>query len=239
MTLPCVGLLVAGALLLSPIPALAQTSCTVVGVGDVSGSVLGIMSETMESPPAQAAPGGPLLAGTFPRGLGVRLAQATEQGVFLNGCGTLESFNGTVTVHAQSRVPVLAMTSLYIDLGVGSIKGNFDISSTTAGNISGKLDGTLDFSLTNHNVQACPTPSGGLGPCPIVNASGTWTANGVDPAGAFAGVALVPFPCGAPSGLCYFDPTGAIGGGVVPLDPSKDFDLHGAPQAKFIITLFQ
>jgi hypothetical protein len=189
------------------------------------GMITGVLTETMESPPAQAAPGGPLLAGTFPPGQGVRLAQATENGVLANGCGSLISLEGQIVVHAQSRV---ALTSA--GLGTGPIGGTFSIATET-GNISGKLTGTLDFTPTNNNV-----------PIVYVN-DGFWSTQGPDGLqGGFSGVALVPFPCGGET-WCYYDPTGVLTAdgkpGYVFLDPASDFDQHGSPEAKFIITLFQ
>ncbi len=205
-------------------------------------SISGILTETMENPPAQAPPLGPLLAGTFANGS--RQAQATELGVLAHGCGSLVSLAGNITVQAGSNVPVTAF-----GLGVGSISGTFGVD-TASGHVQGQLSGVLDFTPTNSNKADCSGK-----PCPWVYASGNWSAHGQsDQSGAFSGLALVPFLCPGfgPTGLCYLDPTGAlfaVAGGMqvsvspplflVALNPNTDFDRFGNPGAKFIITLYQ
>ena len=256
------GLLVAGVLLaLGPAPARAA-GCTIMLGGPplaVTGALVGVLSETLESPPAQAAPGGtgPLAAGTYPVGLGVRLAQAAEIGTFVplmvpgtGDCrGSLAGLPGAVEIHAQSRVdvmlddsgsPVINPATGSPRLTSGPISGGFKIVTPT-GVVRGKLDGTLDFGPTNLDLV-------GQRPQPLVLASGTWALQGRNVlSGGFAGLALVPVPptlC--PLGVwCYVDPTFALPGGVdtgmgvqlVPLSPS-DFNQFGAPEAKFVVTFF-
>lgn len=203
-----VGLLVIGLVLaLSPTIALAQTP--------VAG---GTLLEVLESPPPHAAPGGPTMPGTFPPGIGARLAQATLVGS-LAGISLL---TGEVELHAQSRVPFNPATGW----GVGTIAGVATIDSDADGVVVAKLDGFLDFRLFNQEV-------------PLALTGGTWKTLGkVRTNGTFAGVALVPFPCG--SSFCYLelDATGTPTGGVTPLDPSE-FNKHGVPMAKFLFTLFR
>src|SRR3989442_7233852 len=166
------------------------------------------------------------------------------------GCGTLAGLAGAVTVHAQSRVvvvvdefdnPVINPVSGSPELSAGPIKGTFQVDAA-AGTISGKLNGVLDFALTNSTAEACPQPDGTFGPCPLVTAEGTWTTQGSPKtSGMLRGVALVPFQIPGLPGWFYLDPTGLVAGtpnGIVPLAES-DFNAFGSPEAKFIITLFQ
>jgi len=221
----------------------------------VNGTVMGVLLETMENPPAHAAPGGtgPLASGTYPVGQGVRLAQATERGVLVNGCGTLAGLVGEIVVHAQSRVmvvtdtagePVLNPVTGAPDLGVGPFGGRFTIKSV-AGPVSGKIEGLLDFSPTASTSTLCNGS-----PCPFVWVQGEWTTarNG----GQLIGVALVPFQSpafdaflGAGTWL-YLDPTGTLpgfpigqGATVSPLNVDDFSTTFGTPLAKFLVTLFQ
>ena len=90
-----IGLVLAGALLaLSPATALAQ-----------SGVAQGVLYEVLEAPPAEFTPSGARIMPGVILPIGIRLAQATETGT-LQGSGTLEFLTGSVTVQAQSRVPV-------------------------------------------------------------------------------------------------------------------------------------
>jgi hypothetical protein len=238
-------------LALSPATALAQ-GCALPGGQAVNGYIFGVLTETMESAPAHAAPGGtgPLAAGTYPQGQGVRLAQATEQGSLFAGCGTLAGLAGAVTVHAQSRVVVvvdelgnvvLNPVSGTPELSAGPISGNFSVS-TAGGNVNAKLSGVLDFGLTNGTTEVCPGPDGRLGPCPLVTADGTWNTNGGPKrSGGFRGLALVPFQIPGLEGWFYLDPTGLLTGtpnAIVPLGQG-DFNSFGDPAAKFVITMFQ
>ena len=159
------------------------------------------------------------MPGAFPPGIGGRLAQATLVGSLQGGHPLL---TGEVELHAQSRVPFNPTTGW----GVGTISGVASIDTDANGVVVAKLDGSLDFSLFNWSVPLAPT-------------SGTWKTLGKNrTGGTFAGVALVPFPCG--SWFCYLalDATGTPTGGATPLDPSE-FNKHGVPVAKFVITLFQ
>lgn len=201
-----VGLLAAGLLLaLSPATAPAQTPVA-----------FGALLEVLESPPPQAAPGGPTMPGTFPPGIGGRLAQATLVGSLQGGHPLL---TGEVELHAQSRVPFSPTTGW----GVGTISGVSSIDTDANGVVVAKLDGFLDFSLFNTNVPLAPT-------------GGTWKTLGKNrTGGTFAGVALVPFYCGVGFGYCYLDPTTYA---ITPL-AANEFNKHGVPVAKFLITLYQ
>jgi hypothetical protein len=204
-----VGLLVAGLLLgLGPAAAEAQ-QCTLQDGTVVNGSVLGVLTETIERVDFVATdePSDPVH----------RVATAKEVGSLTQGCGSLAFLEGAVKVQ-----PVISDVSLAT--GVGPITGSvkFYPSSSGGGVLKGTLTGTLDF-----------TPAfGGL---PFVNVSGTWNIPSSGLGGGFAGVALVPFPCEAATGFCYFDVTGALGGGLVPLTIPE---TQPAPSAKFIVTLF-
>ena len=247
------------ALTITSIPARADEPCAILGpVGPVpvNGTVMGVLLETMENPPANAAPGGtgPLPSGTYPVGQGVRLAQATERGTLAKGCGTLAGLVGEIVVHAQSRVmvvadatgaPVINPVSGAPDLGVGPFDGRFAIK-TDAGPVSGRIEGLLDFSQTASTSTVCNG-----WPCPFVWVQGSWTTvrNG---AGGLIGVALVPFQnpafdaiFGAGAWL-YLDPTGTlpgipIGQGVTvsPLDVGDFSTNFGTPLAKFLVILYQ
>jgi len=220
----------------------------------VNSSIVGVLTETMESAPAHAAPGGtgPLSAGSYPDGPGVRLAQATERGQLGVGaaCGALGSIAGSIVVHAQSRITVVTDDNgqLVLDpisgapeLTTGTIEGHFKVVTAT-GTVGGSLDGNLDFTLTLPTATAC---SGG--PCPWALANGTWsTTSGGGVQGGFSGFALIPFQLPLPDGTftpwMYFDPTGALtpdgNPGTVPLNPTTD--MNGtSPAAKFIVTLYQ
>jgi hypothetical protein len=52
---------------------------------------------------------------------------------------------------------------------------------------------------------------------------------------------LVPFACGAaaPTGWCYFDPTGHLTGTPFDLVEAVPSDLNGGPQARFLVTLYE
>lgn len=210
------GLLAIGLLIaLSPAIALALTP--------VAG---GILLEVLESPPPHAAPGGPTMPGTFPPGIGGRLAQATLVGSLAG----IPLLTGEVELHAQSRVPFNPTTGW----GVGTISGVATIDSDADGVLVAKLDGSLDFRLFN------PTAANPLG-VPLAPTGGTWKTLGkVRTGGSFAGVALVPFPCALGFGFCYLtvDAAGTPTGGVTALD-ANEFNKHGLPVAKFLITLFQ
>jgi len=240
-------LVVATALVVGVMPAanVAAQECS-------GNTITGVLTETMESAPAHAAPGGtgPLAAGSYPPGQGVRLAQATEKGTLgINACGTLTSFAGPITVHAQSTIsyttdgngdPLINPATGLVDLTSGPINGAFKINTAT-GNVSGTLDGTLDFKAL------CP----GAPACPLVSASGTWTTKGQNKtSGTFSGVAFVPFEIdqsgnpSAGSGVwVYFDPFGVLPGprmGPLVFLTDADFNQqHGTPEAKFVITLVQ
>jgi hypothetical protein len=250
LTIDWKRLVVAAAFVAGVMPGVASAeTCT----SGANGMITGVLTETMESAPAHAAPGGtgPLAAGSYPPGQGVRLAQATEKGTLgFGACGSLESLAGPITVHAQSTImyatdadgnPVINPVSGAPDLLSGPINGVFKVETAT-GNVSGTLDGTLDFKVL------CP----GQPACPLVSASGTWTTKGENQtSGSFTGVAFVPFEIDASgkpspgSGFwVYYDVTGGLLGTPIPGTPfvaltTDDFDQHGAPVAKFVITLVQ
>ncbi len=198
--------------LLMPSLALAQTPVA-----------FGVLLEVLESPPAHAAPGGPTMPGTFPPGIGGRLAQATLVGSLDSSLALL---NGEVELHAQSRVPFDPATGW----GVGTITGVATIDSGADGVVVAKLDGFLSFVPFNAGAPLAPT-------------WGNWSTLGKNrTGGTFFGAALVPFPCPSWSGLsgfCYLtlDAAGTPNG-VTPLT-AEDFNKQGVPVAKFLITLFQ
>jgi hypothetical protein len=234
-----VAYLAAAAALVTPVAASAQCPVPLMPGSVGQGSIIGVLNETMESPRAGTASGSPLLGGAFTRG--VRIAQATEKGALsVSPCGSLAGLAGTITVQAQSVIPVSGTDSYGLPiLGSGPIRGSFKVQAP-AGEISGKLDGSLMFTKGS----------------PVVAVFGSWNVNGSDGlAGSFGGVALVPFPYG--QGWFYVDPTGllasspgamcAFGGTfpsckdnlyLVPLQ-AGDFNQHGSPEAKFIINMYQ
>jgi hypothetical protein len=230
---------VAAALLLLVGPAAAFAQCPVpLAQPAVSapGSILGILRETRERLKVNMNDPSPLNQGTFVDGY--RVANATEVGTLVAGCGTLEGFSGTITVQATSKIP-MNVGADGANLGIGPIQGTFNVDSTL-GRINGQLSGILDFVPTNSSVQLCG------GPCPFVTTAGTWKSNGkkrgidIDKVGSFAGVALVPFQHPANGAWLYLDPTGVLTGtqnAFVPLT-AQDFNADGLPEAKFIITLF-
>jgi hypothetical protein len=201
-------------------------------------SVSGALLETLESPPAGVGGRGPLDAGTYPDGLGIRLAQATEIGVFTGNCPTLV---GPVEVHAQSRVnvqvdangdPVLGPMGTPVLLS-GPITGGFKVTAAT-GVVRATLDGTLDFAPVNFGY-------------PFVNVGGSWKTKGAGGiTGSFSGVALIPIPNDllpppappSPTGWSYIDVTGALGNQGSPVALTADqFTEHGSPMAMFLVTL--
>lgn len=235
----------AAALLAVIIPATAFAQCPVVLAStptSAKGSIIGVMNETRERLRIQLDDPSPLNQGKFIDG--ERIANAIEQGVLLpaTGCGTLQGFAGEIKVQATSRVPFNATGAPVPDLGVGPIQGTFTINAL-AGRIDGRLTGVLDFVPTNSAAMLCG------GPCPFVYTSGKWATmsgrSGVDlnKTGSFAGVALVPFQHPVNGAWLYYDPTGILlgtpgQGGYLPLDPAKDVNRDGQPEAKFIVNMF-
>jgi len=230
---------VAAGLLMLVGPAAAFAQCPVPLAQPATsspGSILGVLRETRERLSLNMDDPSPLNQGKFVDGF--RVANATEVGTLVAGCGTLAGFNGTITVLATSKIPMNVATD-GANLGIGPIEGTFRIDSTL-GRINGQLHGILDFVPTNSSVQLCG------GPCPFVTTSGSWksvdTRRGIDidKGGSFAGVALVPFQHPANGAWLYLDPTGVLNGtqnAFVPLTP-QDFNADGLPEAKFIINLF-
>lgn len=244
---------VAVALLMLLAPAAAFAQCPVLfntlppGAATTSaGTILGILNETRERLGVRLDQPSPLNQGRFVDGF--RIANATEQGVLFGGCGTLETFAGSIHVQAISRVPAnFTGPADNPNLGIGPISGTFTIK-TASGRIHGRLDGVLDFVPTNTSVTLCAGQN-----CPFVTASGSWKTS--DKAGSFAGLALVPFEYPG-LGWVYLDATaqGSTPGflfnsaspyaGYYPLVPlvpgnSGDFNADGLPEAKFIINLFE
>jgi hypothetical protein len=204
-----VGLL-AAALLLAVGPAAADDpACTLPDGTVVRGSVVGVLTETIERVD--------LVATDEPTDPLHRVATAKEVGTLTGGCGSLAFLEGAVKVQ-----PVVSDVSLTTGTGpiTGSVK--FYPSSSGGGVLKGTLSGTLDFSTVssgyvNVNEGKFSIPSLGL-------------------EGGFVGVALVPFPCTvAATGFCYYDVTGALGGGFVPLTVPE---TQPAPSAKFVLTVF-
>jgi hypothetical protein len=215
-----VGLLASGLLLaLAPAAASAEP-CS----NGANGAIGALLVETIEH--TELVPGDEGVE---------RHARATERGDLAGGCGSLESFQGRMMVHAESWIPVDPATGL---LGLGSITGTFHILPEAGqSSVKGVLEGALDFTQTHPGV-VCP-----MG-CPWVLASGWWKTAGKNVTqGMFGGLALVPAPCLTGEGLCYYDPTGKlgeidprVGAAVVPL---TDAEMIPAPSAKFIVTLYQ
>jgi hypothetical protein len=207
------------------------------------GSIIGVLNETRERIGINLEDPSPLNQGQFIDG--ERIANAVEKGVFLpaTGCGTLAAFAGEVNVVATSRIPFNATGAPVPDLGVGPILGTFTINAP-AGQIYGRLNGVLDFVPTNAAVKLCG------GPCPFVYTSGKWATTvgrrgtpDLNKTGSFAGVALVPFQHPVNGAWLYYDPTGILlgtpgTGGYLPLDPAKDVNRDGQPEAKFIVNMF-
>ena len=230
---------VAGALLMLLGPAAASAQCPVPltqPATSAPGSILGVLRETRERLKIDLNDPSPLNQGKFVDGY--RVANATESGSLMSGCGTLAGFAGEITVQATSNIP-MNIAADGAQLGIGPIQGTFRIDSSL-GRINGRLNGVLDFVPTNSSVQLCG------GPCPFVTTSGSWKtvttkkAVDLDKAGSFAGVALVPFQHPATGAWLYLDPTGVLTGtqnAFVPLT-SADFNADGLPEAKFIINLF-
>lgn len=219
--------LVLGGLLVVPSPAAA--SCPSLSGPAPNGSVVGVLTEVLESPPAHAAPGGSMLPGAFPPGIGGRLAEATEVGTFSQGCGTLSGFVGNVEFHGQSRIAINASGQL----DSGPISAVFQIRNGSKGAIVGKLDGTLDFSPTTSTSGGCP--------CPFVNIFGSWSTLGKNRTnGTFMGFALIPVEV-SPGTFAYFDPTGFLAGtpGFVSLGPDDFSEQFATALAKFVFTLSQ
>jgi hypothetical protein len=219
--------------LLGPAAAFAQCAVPLAQPAVSStGSILGVLRETRERLGASMQDASPLNQGQFVDGF--RVANATEAGSLVYGCGTLAGFAGEIKVQATSKVPMnVAAANSNPNLGIGPITGTFKIDSAQ-GRINGRLNGVLDFVPTNSSVQLCG------GPCPFVTTSGSWKTSGLDKAGSFAGVALVPFQDPGSGAWIYLDPTGVLMHGInafVPLT-AEDFNTDGLPEAKFIINLF-
>jgi hypothetical protein len=234
----------AAALLAVTIPATAFAQCPVALASTptvAAGSIIGVLNETRERIGINLDQPSPLNQGQFIDGQ--RIANAVEQGVLLpaTGCGTLAGFAGEIKVSATSRIPFNATGSPLPDLGIGPIQGTFTINAV-AGRIDGRLTGVLDFVPTNAAVTLCG------GPCPFVYTSGKWETvhrrgGDLNKTGSFAGVALVPFQHPVNGAWLYYDPTGILlgtpgKGGYLPLDPAKDVNLDGQPEAKFIVNMF-
>ncbi|HEV8675182.1 MAG TPA: hypothetical protein VGX21_14125 [Methylomirabilota bacterium] len=170
-------------------------------------SIVGVLTETIERVDFVATdePSDPVH----------RVATAKEVGTLTQGCGSLAFLEGAVKVQ-----PVISDVSLAT--GVGPITGSvkFYPSSSGGGVLKGTLAGTLDFT---------PAFSG----LPFVNVSGTWIIPSLGVSGNFAGVALLAFPCAAPTGFCYIDLDNP--GEVVPLTIPE---TQPAPLSKFVVTLF-
>lgn len=206
------GLFVAGLLLaLSPPAAWA-------------GIATATLYETMESPPAHAAPGGPDIPGTFPPGIGGRLATATEAGI-IQGSGDLGFLTGNMTVHAQSRVGIDASTGF---LGTGTISGSFEVKPPTGGAaVPAKLDGTIDLSTVYSGYAST---------------SGSWSTLGKKKiSGDFSGLFLIPINgamLGYPADKWFYldvDKNGCFTGGVTLLGESEF--RKGVPLIKLLVTL--
>jgi len=177
----------------------------------------GTLYEVLESPPAHAAPGGPQLPGTFPPGLGGRLAQGTEAGT-VQGFGSLAFLGGAWQIHAQSRVPVDPATGAF---GAGGVNGVFLIHGQQGGVVNGKLSGTLDLS--------------GL-PVPLAPTQGEWQTLGRDRrSGHFTGIFLLPFQIPGLAGWFYLDP--ATGFTTPTAVLPNEFNRRGEPLVKLLLTL--
>jgi hypothetical protein len=217
-----VGVL-AAAFLLALGPGAAWADCTLPDGTAVNGTVLGVLTETVEridpvNDDAEVH----------------RVATAKEVGTLTVGCGTsLASLVGPIKVQ-PALSDVLLAPATDPRLNTGPITGS--VKFFRSGNaLKGTLTGTLDFN---------PALVGGM---PFVKVSGEWSVANLSLQGGFVGVALLPVPaanlggaCLAATGFCYVDVTGALTpegvvGAIVPLTVSE---TQPAPAAKFIVTLF-
>ncbi len=224
-----------GVLVAAPTGASAQTAaqCPVPlsteGIS-AAGSIIGVLNETLERTRLNVGDS-PLNQGTIVDG--VRIARAVEQGQMFGGCGTLTSMNGPVYVKAESQVPVATdPVTGNLDLGVGTLSGVAKFSGSGRDAVPAKIQGTLNFVPTDSTSKMCNGHQ-----CPFVQTSGTWQTHTIT--GSFIGVALVPFQYNGT--WVYLDPTGIVAGtpgGIAPLQPT-DFNAAGAPEAKFIMNLFE
>jgi hypothetical protein len=208
-----VGLL-AAALLLALGPASASAlACPL--TGNVATAVL---YETLESPPAGAAPLGPL-PGTYIVATGERLAEAREAGT-IQGCNGLAFMTGAFDLQGQSRVPFDPIT---VSFGTGSVSGVFQIDTVTGGGVAGKL---LDGSVLDLSTIFL------TGTAPVY---GTWSTLGKNKVtGTFSGVFLMPFQIPGMEGwFYYYDPLTNVG--PVPVQ-STEFN-NGVPLVKLVVTL--
>jgi hypothetical protein len=182
-------------------------------------SASGTFHEVLESPPAHAAPGGPTLPGAFPRGLGGRLAQATEAGV-VQGFGSLAFLTGDWEIHAQSRIPFDPATGF----GVGDVSGIFIVTDRSGGVVTGKLNGTLDLSLLNTSP-----------PTPLASTQGAWhTLGRTRRDGNFSGTFFLPFQV---NGVWfYLNATSPFTRAPEPL-LSSEFSRRGEPLVKLVLSL--
>jgi hypothetical protein len=189
-----------------------------------TGMIRGVLTETIERVEALITDEGDVH----------RLATAKEVGELSGGCGTLAFLQGRMKVQpAVSKVPVIGpgVSPEMPDLGKGPISGDLKFFGNGPIVYKATMGGWLDFGPTNSTVTDCNG-----GPCPFVLAYGTFEIASQGLAGTFQGVALVPFPCPLPTGFCYLNYGGALGGSdqVVPLTIDE---LQPAPSAKFVITL--
>jgi hypothetical protein len=187
-----------------------------------TGLAQGVLYETLENPPAHAAPLGPL-PGTYNPATGERQAQASETGT-LQGTGTLGSLTGSIQVHAGSRVPFDPTTATF---GAGgTVSGVFQLDGP-AGAVVGKLNGTLDLSLLTSTACAGK-------PCPFAPTNGQWVTLGqTKMQGQFVGLFLLPFEL-QPGLWAYWSPTT----GLEFVQPSE-WSQDGAPLVKLSVTLWQ
>jgi hypothetical protein len=147
-----------------------------------------------------------------------RVATAKEVGTLSNACGNLAFLEGA-GVKVQP-VGSDVMVGLDGKPTVGTLAGSVKFYPHTSGGVmKGTITGALDF-----------TTLGSV----YVGVTGKFELPGAGIKGTLSGLALMPFPCAAPSGFCYLDVTGQLGGGVVPLTIEE---AQPEPLSKFVVTL--
>jgi hypothetical protein len=168
--------------------------------------VLAVLIETIETVEFTSEPEG-----------AHRVATAKEVGTLSDACGNLAFLEG-----ASVKVQPVGSDVLVINGSptVGTLAGSLKIYPHASGGVlKGTITGVLDFTTIGSGY---------------VGASGKFELPGAGIKGSFTGVALMPFDCAFPSGSCYFDVTGQLGGGVVPLSIEE---AQPEPLAKFVVTL--
>lgn len=182
------------------------------------GVATGVLYEVLESPPAHAAPMGPI-PGVYIPGAGERQAQATETGK-LTGTGSLAFLTGDIQAQASSWVPFDPATWKFGSNG--TVSGLFHVDGP-AGLVAAKFEGTIDLSL----LTSCP--------CPFAPTGGTWATLGKSKtSGYFHGVFLVPFEA-APGLWAYYNVTT----GYLELVEADERGKDGAPLVKLLVTFWQ